>query len=269
VKINWEIQSTFEMRDRWDDAEDSLLKQLVARHGHQWRVIAEELPHRTPAQIAARWEKCLASSLVKGPFTPDEDSQIIDFVAANGAHNWPRMATILSHRTPKQCRERWFNHLDPAVYKAPWTDNEDMLIYQNYRRAGGKWSAIAKMLPGRTDNAIKNRFNSSISKRMRVAANGEQYLHVDRPRPPTKARPQTESEVQSVQEEPPPVQTPPQVQSGDSDVPSSSGPLSPFADDVRVSKADRDMVEWTGSTDGCSRNPAFSLCSLYESWESK
>lgn len=167
------------MRRKWNKSEDSALKELVKEHGKQWNVIAQHLQSRTPSQAAARWEKCLNPAITKGPFTPEEDALIRDYVASNGPRSWPRITSVLPHRSSKQCRERWFNHLDPNVMKAPWTQEEDNFIYQQYKILGGKWSTISKMLHGRTDNAIKNRWNSSISKRLTKDPNGLEIILPD------------------------------------------------------------------------------------------
>ena len=127
-------------------------------------------------QIAARWEKCIDPKLTKGTFTREENQLIRSFVQENGTRSWPKITRVLPHRTPKQCRERWFNNLDPSVVKDPWTSEEDRMIFNAYIAHGPKWSVIAHELPGRTDNAIKNRWNASISKRMRIIENGEQVL---------------------------------------------------------------------------------------------
>jgi hypothetical protein len=164
------------MGRNWDDAEDAILKQMVAQHGKQWNVIANHLPNRTASQVAARWEKCLDPNITKGPFTAEEDAQITGFVAMHGPRDWPRITQSLAHRSSKQCRERWFNHLDPSVTKTPWTPEEDALIYEQVKTTGAKWSQIAKLLPGRTDNAIKNRYNSSICKRIQLAGDAEVLL---------------------------------------------------------------------------------------------
>ena len=164
------------MGRKWDDAEDNLLRKLVAQHGKQWSLIASKIPNRTASQVSSRWEKCIDPALTKGPFSPEEDAAIIEYVNKNGPTSWPRLAEILHQRSPKQCRERWFNHLDPSLSKESWTNDEDIIIFEHYQVLGPKWSTIAKYLRHRSDNSIKNRWNSSISKRIKVDANGRKIL---------------------------------------------------------------------------------------------
>jgi hypothetical protein len=157
----------------WTEDEDAVLKNLYRRHGKQWSRIASQMENRTASQVAARWEKCLNPALVKGQFTADEDRIITEYVQTNGASCWPCLCAKLGNRrSPKQCRERWFNRLDPSVQQSPWTANEDRIVFDSYKRLGPKWSLMASHLPGRPDNAIKNRWNSSIRKRIQTDPNG-------------------------------------------------------------------------------------------------
>jgi hypothetical protein len=102
----------------------------------------------------------------KRPWSAMEDSQLCELVDQYGPKRWSLIAYLFGSRSGRQCRERWFNHLDPSVRKGPWTTEEDKIIAEIVKQEGHKWSLISKHLPGRTDNAVKNRFNSTIKKRM-------------------------------------------------------------------------------------------------------
>ena len=153
---------------KWTPEEDALLSKLVSESdgSPSWSILADCFPQKTAAQLSSRWEKVINPNLVKGSWTTDEDETIIRFVQENGEKDWAKLALLLNGRTGKQCRERFRNHLNTNVNHNPWTEEEDALLIELHAKYGNAWTKLAQHFEGRPDNCIKNRWNSTVRKRL-------------------------------------------------------------------------------------------------------
>jgi hypothetical protein len=162
----------------WTKHEDDLLRQLVEEKGTKnWAGIAQQLPGRKESTCQRRWNKVIKPSLVKGPWTEDEDEKLLVLIAKHGAKRWNVAATELPGRTGKSCRDRWLNHLNTSSQEPPqqppsdannnnsnsssssskWTVAEDVMILNHQAQMGNKWVEMTKFLPGRYVPLFKGR----------------------------------------------------------------------------------------------------------------
>ncbi|CAL1372634.1 unnamed protein product [Linum trigynum] len=110
---------------------------------------------------------CDENGLKKGPWTTEEDKKLVDFIQAHGHGSWralPKLAGL--NRCGKSCRLRWTNYLKPDIKRGKFSQDEEQTILNLHSFLGNKWSAIASHLPGRTDNEIKNFWNTHLKKKL-------------------------------------------------------------------------------------------------------
>ncbi|KAG7600714.1 SANT/Myb domain [Arabidopsis suecica] len=110
---------------------------------------------------------CDKNKVKRGPWSPQEDLTLITFIQKHGHQNWrslPKLAGLM--RCGKSCRLRWINYLRPDVKRGNFSKKEEDAIIHYHQTLGNKWSKIASFLPGRTDNEIKNVWNTHLKKRI-------------------------------------------------------------------------------------------------------
>ncbi|CAI9767786.1 unnamed protein product [Fraxinus pennsylvanica] len=107
------------------------------------------------------------NGLKKGPWTPEEDQKLVDCIRKYGHGNWKEVSKLAGlNRCGKSCRLRWTNYLRPDIKRGTFSEDEEQTILELHALLGNKWSTIASHLPGRTDNEIKNFWNTHLKKKL-------------------------------------------------------------------------------------------------------
>lgn len=118
---------------------------------------------------------CDKVGVKKGPWTPEEDIMLVTYVQEHGPGNWRAVPTNTGlRRCSKSCRLRWTNYLRPGIKRGNFTDQEEKMIIQLQALLGNKWAAIAAYLPERTDNDIKNFWNTHLKKKLKKLQTGSE-----------------------------------------------------------------------------------------------
>ncbi|KAH6824249.1 hypothetical protein C2S53_019267 [Perilla frutescens var. hirtella] len=117
----------------------------------------------------------------KGPWSPEEDIMLVAYVQENGPANWRAVpANTGLRRCSKSCRLRWTNYLRPGIKRGTFTDHEEKMIIQLQALLGNKWAAIASYLPERTDNDIKNYWNTHLKKQLKKLSSTDEISSSNR-----------------------------------------------------------------------------------------
>eukprot|EP01040_Poterioochromonas_malhamensis_P007670 gene7670-8282_t len=152
----------------WTLEEEKKLYSAILKQGEaaDWGLIASVFTNKTAESCQFKWQEMKQRGMIRGAWSSEED-EIILHSAREGIVKWGDVSLkLFGLRSGKQCRERWSNHLNPALKKLPWSDEEDDVIRNNQIILGNSWTKISKLLPGRSENEVKNRWYAVLSKRL-------------------------------------------------------------------------------------------------------
>lgn len=150
---------------KWTREEDVLLIALAEKFNEKhWKEISKRFTKKNSLQCFSRYKR-IRPGIIKGSWKKDEDQIIFELVRKYGK-SWSKISKILGTRNGKQIRDRYINVLDPEIRKGKFTEEEDHKLIALYKQYGPKWATIGKYYLNRTADMIKNRFHSSIKKKI-------------------------------------------------------------------------------------------------------
>jgi len=189
----FEIRKT-KIQKKWTKDEDKLLIELAKKYNSRsWKTIASNFLDKSPLQCFSRYKR-IRPGIIKGSWTKEEDTQIIELVQKYGK-SWSKISKILISRNGKQIRDRYINILDPSIKKGKFSLDEDLKLLTLYKKLGPRWATIAKYFENRTADMVKNRFHSSIKKNIKFLEDAEidySYSNQKQNSSPTPDTPDTE-----------------------------------------------------------------------------
>jgi len=152
----------------WTPEEDQILLRTAKEFNNRnWKAVAKFFEDRSPIQCSARFKR-IRPGIVKGPWTIHEDIELEEYIKQYGC-NWSLLAKFMPSRSGKQIRDRYLNALNPEINKKKFTLEEDKKIIELYTKLGTAWTKIARSFKGRTGDLIKNRFYSSLRRRIHAS----------------------------------------------------------------------------------------------------
>mmetsp|Transcript_36859 Transcript_36859/g.42444 ORF Transcript_36859/g.42444 Transcript_36859/m.42444 type:complete len:477 (-) Transcript_36859:355-1785(-) len=169
-KADSKLSASSTRHKHWTKEEDDTLRNAITQEGKNkihWKEISGKYFNttRSGAQCKNRWKSQLQPGSIRGNWNPDED-RFVQRMVLEG-FKWKEIAHQLPGRVGESIRERYVNFLDPRLKKTPWTKEEDDILFQNQRIVGNKWTEIRKLLPGRSENSIKNRYHNRKNSHLR------------------------------------------------------------------------------------------------------
>jgi hypothetical protein len=173
------ISTKIKKVNAWTKEEDEILLAQAEKYGYRhWKKIAYSLKNRSSIQCSARYKR-IRPGLVKGNWGKEEDQLVLDLVTKFGK-NWSLISKYIPSRTGKQIRDRYLNTLDSNINRERFSPDEDKKILELYLQYGTKWSHIAKFFEKRTGDMIKNRFYSTLRKKVhgfvRIKKNSTRFI---------------------------------------------------------------------------------------------